>query len=67
MSFTTLLQNGIEFKFTSSNEKANSITLPEWFHSLSDKLELFGLDTVFRVPILQWTDEVYIAEDWGTS
>ena len=38
-----------------------------WFKELSNKLELFGLDTVFKVPNDTWTEEIYIAKDWGKA
>ena len=65
--FITSLKEGVEFKLTSPNEKSNSITLPEWFKSVAQKLEFYGLDTVFRVPTNLWTTEVYIAKDWGRA
>ena len=65
--FSTSLKEGVEFKLTSPNEKSNTTTLPEWFKSVANKLENFGLDTVFRVPLNAWTEEVYIAKDWGKA
>ena len=65
--FSTSLKEGVEFKLTSPNEKSNTTTLPEWFKSVANKLENFGLDTVFRVPLNAWTAEVYIAKDWGKA
>src|SRR5210317_1536365 len=66
-SFTTTLEKGLELKLSSPNERKNPTSLVAWFKELSKKLELFGLDTVFKVPNNTWTEEIYIAKDWGKA
>ena len=65
--FMDMLKKGVEFKLGPPKEKSPQTSLAQWFKALGDKLELYGLDTVLKVPNHSVTDETYIAENWGKA
>ena len=62
-SFTQPLQKGIELKLILPNENKNATPFVVGFRELAGKLEIYGLDTVFKVPKSSWSQETYIAKD----
>ena len=62
-----VLSEGIKLKLADKKETKSTVTLPAWFKAITTALELNGLDTIFRVPLINPDGnigpEVYLTRD----
>ena len=59
------LEKGIDLKLPDDKATTSNVNLPDWFKHLGHALTQFGLDTVFRLPNDDFTDELYACDSWG--